>query len=153
MLGLEIVFTPLALTPKTFPVGSTVRVTVSFKYTAGVNLTAQLKAAPYYTNVTGKHLVASCAGVNPDVSLAATSTPASKTAAVDFRLTPKAQGGIEDGTYGLRVWIEGAEAVADADNVLVVSGNPATGWGSLLDMLPLLIMVLVMSMMTSMMKE
>ncbi len=152
MLGLEIVFTPLALTPKTFPVGSTVRVTVSFNYTAGVNLTAQLKAAPYYTNVTGKHVVDSCAG-SADVDLAATSTPASKTAAVDFRLTPSAQGGIEDGTYGLRVWIEGTEAVADADNVLVVSGNPATGFGTLLDMLPLLILVLVMSMMTSMTKE
>ena len=149
---LEVVFTPLALTPKTFPVGSTVRVTVSFKYTAGVNLTAQLKAAPYYTNVTGKHLVVSCAGVNPDVSLAATSTPASKTAAVDFRLTPNAQGGIEDGTYGLRVWIEGTEAVADADNVLVVTGNPAAPPG-ILDMLPMLLMVMVMSMMTSMMKE
>ena len=152
MQGLEIVFTPLALTPKTFPVGSTVRVTVSFKYTAGVNLTAQLKAAPYYTNVTGKHLVASCAGVNPDVSLPATLTPASKTAAVDFRLTPNAQGGIEDGTYGLRVWIEGTEAVADADNVLVVTGNPAAPPG-ILDMLPMLLMVMVMSMMTSMMKE
>ncbi len=124
---LDIALAPLALTAKNFPVGSTIRVTVNFAYTVGADTKATLKAGPYYTNAVPpfKHLVDSCVG-SADVSLAATTTPAAKTATVDFLLIPKFQGGIEDGSYGLRVWVEGTNALAEQDNVIIVSGNPAS---------------------------
>ncbi len=124
---LDIALAPLALTAKNFPVGSTIRVTVNFAYTVGADTKATLKAGPYYTNAVPpfKHLVDSCVG-SADVSLAATTTPAAKTATVDFLLIPKSQGGIEDGSYGLRVWVEGTNALAEQDNVIIVSGNPAS---------------------------
>ncbi len=46
-MALDIVLAPLALEQKTFNVGDTVRVTVSFKYTVGVNKTVKLSAGPY----------------------------------------------------------------------------------------------------------
>ncbi len=151
---LEIVFAPLALAQKTFPVGSTIRVTATFKYVAGVNIPVRLKAVPYYTNVTGKHTVDSCAG-SADVNLTVASTPTEKTATVDFPLVPLAQGGLEDGTYGLRLWIDGTTATADADNVLVVTGNPEPApsiWSSLTAMMPMLMMVMMMGMVMPMMQ-
>jgi hypothetical protein len=57
---LDIVLAPMALAAKTFNVGETVRVTVSFKYAVGVNTTAKILAGPYYTNIFGKHMVDSC---------------------------------------------------------------------------------------------
>ena len=149
MQGLDVVFSPLALEPKTFPVGSTIRVTVSFKYTAPATITVKLKAGPYYTNITGKHLVDSCVGSAEVSLLTAALQPVDKTATVDFPLIPKAQGGIENGTYGLRVWIEGTDAVADADNVLVVTGNPVDMLSSIL---PLMIVMMMMGMIVPMME-
>ena len=99
---LDIALTPMALSVKEFSAGDTVRVTVSFSYTAGVSTTVRLLAGPYYTNVFGKHLVDACVG-QVDVSLAAASTPAHQSADVDFTLVPKSLGGIENGTYGLMV--------------------------------------------------
>ena len=48
---LDIVLAPMALEPKTFSVGDTVRVTVSFKYTVGVNTTVKMYAGPYYLSL------------------------------------------------------------------------------------------------------
>ncbi len=146
---LDMILAPLALAPKTFNVGDKVRVTVAFKYTAGVNTTVKMYAGPYYTNISGKHMVDPCVG-EADVSLIAASTPADKTAMVDFILIPKAKGGIENGTYGLRVWIEGTDAVADADGVLIVTGNAG---GGILDILPLMMVVMMMGMIMPMMEE
>ena len=135
---------PLALEPKTFPVGSTIRVTVSFKYITPKTITVKLKAGLYYTTLGIKRMVDSCVGSADVTLLTAALTPVDKTATVDFPLIPKAQGGIENGTYGLRVWIEGTDAVAEADNVLVVTGNP----GNTVDMLmPLMAMMMIMPIM------
>jgi hypothetical protein len=142
---LDIVLAPLALAPKTFNVGDKVRVTVSFKYTVGVNTTVKMYAGPYYTNIFGKHMVDPCVG-EADVSLIAASTPADKTATVDFILIPKANGGIDNGTYGLRVWIEGTRAVAEQDNVLIVSGNPGGVTDMFSAMMPMLMMFLMIGM-------
>jgi hypothetical protein len=142
---LDIVLAPLALTPKTFNAGDKVRVTVSFKYTVGVNTTVKMYAGPYYTNIFGKHMVDPCVG-EADVSLIAASTPADKTATVDFILIPKANGGIDNGTYGLRVWIEGTKAVAEQDNVLIVSGNPGGVTDMFSAMMPMLMMFLMIGM-------
>jgi hypothetical protein len=142
---LDIVLAPLALAPKTFNVGDKVRVTVSFKYTVGVNTTVKMYAGPYYTNIFGKHMVDPCVG-EADVSLIAASTPADKTATVDFILIPKANGGIDNGTYGLRVWIEGTKAVAEQDNVLIVSGNPGGVTDMFSAMMPMLMMFLMIGM-------
>ncbi len=142
---IDVVLTPLALAPKTFNVGDKVRVTVAFKYTAGVNTTVKMYAGPYYTNILGKHMVDPCVG-EADVSLIAASTPADKTATVDFILIPKAKGGIDNGTYGLRVWVEGTNAVAEQDNVLIVSGNPGGMTDMFSAMMPMLMMVMMLGM-------
>jgi len=141
---LDIVLAPMALMPGTFSVGDTIRVTVSFKYAVGVNTTVRLLAGPYSTNIFGKHVVDSCVG-RADISLAAASTPTPQTADVDFLLIPKANGGIDNGTYSLRVWIEDTNAVAEQDNVIIVSGNP-TGGFDLSGMMPMLMMVMMMGM-------
>jgi len=149
---LDVVMAPLALAPKTFNVGDKVRVTVAFKYTAGVNTTVKMYAGPYYINILGKHMVDPCVG-EADVSLIAASTPADKTATVDFILIPKANGGIDNGTYGLRVWVEGTNAVAEQDNVIVVAGNPGGGGDMFSAMMPMLMMVMMLGMVMPMVTE
>ncbi len=150
-MALDIVFAPMALEPKTFNVGETVRVTVSFKYVVGVNTTVKLLAGPYSTNLFGKHMVSSCVG-QADVQLSASSAPADGTATVDFILTAKSLGGIENGTYGLRVWIEDTSAVAEQDNVIIVSGNSGSG-DMFTSMMPMLMMVMMMGMIMPMTQQ
>ncbi len=151
-MALEIVLAPLALETKTFSVGDKVRVTVSFKYVVGVNTTVRLLAGPYYTNIFGKHLVTPCVG-QAEVSLVAASAPTSQTASVDFILIPKASGGIDNGTYGLRVWIEGTSAVAEQDNILVVTGNPSGGGDVFTGMMPMLMMLMMLGMVMPLVTE
>ena len=143
-MTLEMVLTPMALSPKTFNAGDKVRVTVSFKFVIGVNTTVKLFAGPYYTNLFGKHMVDPCVG-QADVSLVAASTPTAGTATIDFLLIPKAQGGIDNGTYGLRVWVEGTNAVAEQDNVIIVSGNAGSG-DMFSSMMPMLMMLMMLGM-------
>ena len=148
---LDIVLAPMALASKTFNVGDTIRVSVSFKYAVGINTTVKLFAGPYYTNIFGKHVVDSCVG-RVDISLVAVSTPTPQTADVDFLLVPKANGGIDNGTYGLRVWIEGTNAVAEQDNVIIVSGNP-TGAFDMSGILPMVMMLMMLGMVMPMVSE
>jgi len=148
---LDIVLAPMALASKTFNVGDTIRVTVSFKYAVGVNTTVRLLAGPYYINIFGKHVVSTCVG-RVDISLVAVSTPTPQTAEVDFLLVPKANGGIDNGTYGLRVWIEGTNAVAEQDNVIIVSGNP-TGGFDISGVLPMVMMLMMLGMVMPMVTE
>ena len=141
-MTLDIVFAPMALEPKTFNVGEKIRVTVSFKYVVGVNTTVKLLAGPYSTNIFGKHLVSSCVG-QADIELPASSSPADGTGTVDFILIAKSLGGIDNGTYGLRVWIEDTNAVAEQDNVIIVSGNTSGGdmFSAMIPMVMMLMMV------------
>ncbi|QYY58457.1 hypothetical protein [Dehalococcoides mccartyi] len=150
-MALNIVLAPMALEQKTFNVGDTVRVTVSFKYTVGVNKTVRLLAGPYYTNLFGKHLVDQCVG-DADIALVPASTPAVQTATVDFILIPKATGGIEDGTYGLRVWIEDTNALAEQDNVIIVNGNPGSS-DMFSSMMPMIMMLMMMGMIMPMTQQ
>ena len=146
-----ITLAPLALEQTTFNVGDTVRVTVSFNYTVGVNKTVRLMAGPYYSNLLGKHLVSSCVG-DADVALVPSSTPAAQTATVDFILIPKANSGIENGTYGLRVWIEDTNAVAEQDDVIIVTGN--TGSSDMFSsMMPMIMMLMMMGMIMPMTQQ
>ena len=150
---LDIALAPMALTTKEFNAGDTVRVTVSFKYTVGVNTTVTILAGPYYTNIFGKHMVSACVG-RTDVTLTAVSTPTPQTADIDFVLIPKANGGIDNGTYGLRVWIEDTNAVAEQDSVIIVSGNPSGGGMDILtSMAPMLMMLMMMGMIMPMVTE
>ncbi|APH11906.1 hypothetical protein ASJ33_01425 [Dehalococcoides mccartyi] len=153
-MTLDIVLAPMALEQKTFNVGDTVRVTVSFKYIVGVNKTVRLMAGPYYTNLFGKHMVDQCVG-DADVALVPASTPAEQTATVDFILIPKATGGIDDGTYGLRVWIEDTNALAEQDNVVIVTGNPSSSdmFSSIMPMIMMLMMMGMIMPMTQQMGE
>ncbi len=147
----DIVFAPMALEPGTFNVGDKIRVTVSFKYVVGVNTTVKLLAGPYSTNIFGKHLVSACVG-QADIQLPASSAPADGTGTVDFILIAKSLGGIDNGTYGLRVWIEDTNAVAEQDNVIIVSGN--TGSGDMFtSMMPMLMMVMMMGMIMPMTQQ
>jgi hypothetical protein len=155
---LDIVLAPLALETKTFNAGETVRVTVSFGYRVGVNTTLRLQAAPYYSNLFGKNLVDSCKGLT-DILLEATSTEVVKTAAVDMLLVAKSLGGIDNGTYGLVVWLRPQDASAgpwglpgpiarvEQENVLIVSGNTSGGFTDILSsMMPMLMMVMMLGM-------
>lgn len=148
---LDIAFAPMALAPTNFNAGDTVRVTVSFKYVVGVNKTVMLLAGPYSTNLFGKHLVNACVG-QAEITLPASSTLAEGTGSVDFLLVPKSSGGIEDGTYGLRVWIEDTDAVAEQDNVIIVTGN-SSGGDMLSGMMPMLMMLLMMGMIMPMTQQ
>jgi len=151
---LDIALTPMALSVKEFNAGDTVRVTVSFSYTVGINTTVRLLAGPYYTNIFGKHLVDSCVG-RADVSLAAASTPAQQTADIDFTLIPKSLGGIDNGTYGLRVWVEGTSALAEQDSVIIVSGNTGSNGGTDIfsSMMPMLMMLMMLGMIMPMTQQ
>ncbi len=151
-MTLDIAFEPLALEPKIFNVGDTVRVTVSFKYMVGVNTTIGLCAGPYYTNLFGKHLVESCTG-QADIDLVPASTPAEQTATVEFVLIPKDNGGIENGAYGLRVWIEETGALAEQDGIVVVTGNSTGGSSSLTAMMPMIMMLLMLGMVMPMVQQ
>jgi hypothetical protein len=148
---IDIVLAPMALEQRTFNVGDTVRVTVSFKYTVGVNKTIRLFAGPYSTNLFGKNLVEQCVG-DADVSLIPASTPAAQTAEVDFILIPKANSGIANGTYGLRVWIEDTNAVAEQDNVIIVTGNPESS-DMFSSMMPMIMMLMMMGMIMPMTQQ
>jgi len=150
---LDIVLSPMALTAKEFNAGDTVRVTVSFSYTVGINTSVRLLAGPYYTNIFGKHMVDSCVG-QADVSLPAASTPTSQTADIDFTLVPNSLGGIDNGTYGLRVWVEGSNALAEQDSVIIVSGNTSSSGGDMFSsMMPMLMMVMMLGMIMPMTQQ
>ena len=147
---LDIAFAPMALEPETFNVGEKVRVTVSFKYVVGVNTTVKLLAGPYYTNILGKPLVSTCVG-QAEIQLPASSTPADGTGTVDFILIAKSLGGIDNGTYGLRVWIEDTNAVAEQDDVIIVAGNPGNT-DIFSSMMPMIMMLMMMGMVMPMLQ-
>ena len=150
---LDIVLSPMALTAKEFNAGDTVRVTVSFSYTVGINTSLRLLAGPYYTNIFGRHVVDSCVG-QADVALPAASTPTSQTADIDFTLVPNSLGGIDNGTYGLRVWVEGSNALAEQDSVIIVSGNTSSSGGDIFSsMMPMLMMVMMLGMIMPMTQQ
>jgi len=155
---LEVNLAPLALTTGNFAAGDTVRVTVSFQYRVGVDTSLTLRAAPYYSNLFGKHLVSACVG-QTDLLLEPSSEAMEKTAAVDIALTPSSLGGIENGTYGLVVWLRSGNSTADPwtlpsplaraeqENVLVVSGNSSGGiTDTLSSMMPMLMLVMMLGM-------
>jgi hypothetical protein len=148
---LDLTLAPMALATKEFNAGDKVRVTVSFKYVVGVNKSVKLFAGPYYSNVFGKHMVDPCVG-QADVPLTAVSTPTGGTATVDFVLIPKSLGGIDNGTYGLRVWLEGTNAVTEQDNVIIVSGNAGSS-DMFSSMMPMLMMVMMLGMIMPMTQQ
>ena len=149
---LDLALAPMALATKEFNAGDKVRVTVSFKYVVGVNTSVKLSAGPYYNNVFGNHLVDTCVG-QADVPLTAVSTPTGGSATVDFVLIAKSLGGIDNGTYGLKVWVEGTNAVAEQDNVIIVSGNSSGGGDMFSSMMPMIMMLMMMGMIMPMTQQ
>jgi hypothetical protein len=153
---LEVNLAPLALETTTFLAGDTVRVTVSFRYRVGVDTRLNLLAAPYYTNLFGKNIVEQCRG-QTELYLEVSPEENQQTAAVDMTLIPASLGGIENGTYGLAVWLRaddstagpwswpGPLARAEQDNVLVVSGNSGGGMtDTFSSMMPMLMLVMML---------
>jgi hypothetical protein len=85
-------------------------------------------------------------------ALVPASTPATQSATVDFTLIPKANNGIDNGTYGLRVWIEDTNAVAEQNDVIVVAGNPGST-DMFSSMMPMIMMLMMMGMIMPMVQQ
>jgi len=134
-------------------VGDTLEISVSFKYTVAENTMVTLRACPYqYTLGVLDRIGGSC-GENPDVELEATLTPKTKETTVEMPIVPAAEGGIEDGTYGLIVEILGTDAEDHIDDCLVISGNPTSMMAMVGPLLALGLLAGMVSMMTPMMEE
>lgn len=129
-------------------VGDTLRVSVSFKYVVAEAVTVTLQACPYqYRAGILDRIGGSCGGT--EVSLEATLTPKTKDATVDMPIVPASQGGIADGTYGLIAEIKESDTEQHIDDCLVITGNPP----SLVDVLPLMLVVMMMGMIMPMMEK
>jgi len=162
---LEVSLEPLALETTTFQAGDTVRVTVSFRYRVGVDTRLNLLAAPYYANLFGKNIVEQCRG-QTELFLEASPEESEQTAAVDMTLVPQSLGGIDNGAYGLVVWLRadgstagpwtlpGPIARAEQDNVLVVSGNSSGGMtDTFSSMMPMLLVMMLLGMVGPLLSE
>lgn len=145
-MTLDIVFSPLALEPKTFNVGDAIRVTASFIYLVGADTSVEVQAGPYQYKLGILDRIGSCFGITT-VSLPKTTTPTEKQFTIDFTL--KATDGIAAGTYGLLVEIPGTDFSVKQDDVLIVGAVP----NIFSQILPIIIMVMLMGMVTSMTEE
>jgi len=144
-MDLQVAFVPLALEPKTFNIGDTVRVTASFKYTVGADTSVTVQAGPYHYIAGILDRIGSCFGsITVDLPMALTLTE--KQFTIDFTL--KAEDGIQAGTYGLIVEIPGTEFSVKQDSVLIIAGAPG-----ITDILPMLMAVMMMGMIVPMMEE
>lgn len=140
-MTLEIAFAPLALEPKEFTVGDTIRVTFTFKYTVGVDATITLRAVPYQYRLGILDRIGASAGTK-ELRLASASDEIAQES-IDFALT-----GINSGTYGLLVEVLGTNYGAKADAVLIVAGAP----DMFSSMMPMLMMLMMMGMIMPMMQ-
>jgi hypothetical protein len=129
-------------------VGDTLRVSVGFKYVVAEDTIVTLRACPYQYTLGILDRIGSCCG-EADIELERTTTAKLKEATVDVPIIAAAEGGIEDGTYGLIAEIPGSDTEDKIDDCLVISGNPA----GITDMLPMLMVVMMMGMMMPMMEE
>jgi hypothetical protein len=122
-------------------------VTVGFKYTVAEKTVVTLQACPYQ-RVLGvlDRIGGSCGQAN--IELEKATTPKLTEAAVDMPVVAAAQGGVEDGTYGLIVEILGTDVETHIDDVLVITGNPAGAF----EMIPALMVVMMMTMMIDVME-
>jgi hypothetical protein len=143
---LQVAFAPLALEPKTFNVGDTIRVTASFVYTVAADTLVTVQAGPYHYIVGILDRIGASFG-KATVDLPMALTPTEKQFTVDFKLS-----GIDAGTYGLIVEIPGTDINVKQDDVLIVAAAP-----SVFEMIgPLLViglMAAMVSMMAPMMEE
>lgn len=144
---LQLSLNPMDTEQKAFTVGDVVRVTVGFSYTVGQDITVTLRACPYQYILGVLDEIGSCCG-EVNITLPKAVTLATKTEMVDFYLKPVAEGGIEDGTYGLKVEILGADVEAKLDDVLVISGNPVGIMGMIGPLLTLGVLMMMMPMLT-----
>lgn len=146
---MQVAFAPLALEPKKFVVGDTIRVTASFLYTVAVDTSVTVQAGPYQYIAGILDRIGSCFGT-ATVPLPRATTPTEKQFTIEFTL--KAEDGIKAGTYGLIVEIPGTEFNVKQDNVLIVSPPPGV-FEMIGPLLMLGLMAGMMSMMAPMMKE
>jgi len=123
-------------------VGDTLRVSVSFNYTVSESTSVTIRCCPHQRVMGILDRIGSCCG-ETQADLSGTVTPAKKEVTVDCVMLPASEGGIGDGTYGLIAEIPGYDAEETIENCIVISGNPA----SVMDMIPMLMMVMVMGMM------
>ena len=130
-------------------VGDILQVWVSFKYVVAEDTIVTLRACPY-AGLFGR-VGGSCG--EADIELERSTTAKLKEAAVDMPIVPAAEGGIENGTYGLIAEILGTDAEDHIDDCLVISGNPAGMMEMVGPLLVIGLMMGMMSMMTPMVKE
>jgi hypothetical protein len=139
---LQVTFAPLALEPKTFNVGDTVRVTASFVYTVAADTSVTVQAGPYHYIVGILDRIGASFG-KTTVDLPMALTPTEKQFTVDFKLS-----GIDAGTYGLIVEIPGTEFYAKQDDVLIVVAG--IDWTQIMG---IMVVVMMMGMVVPMMEE
>lgn len=142
---LDIVFAPMALEPKQFTVGDTIRVTFSFKYTVDADITITLRAVPYQYVLGILDRIGASAGTKELRLSKATDRELQET--IDFTLV-----GITSGTYGLLVEVLTPNYSVRADGVLIVAGAPST-LDAMLPMLMMLMMLGMVGMMMPMLQE
>ncbi len=145
-MTLQIAFAPLELEPKEFTAGDTIRVTFTFKYTVGVDVTITLQAVPYQYRLGILDRIGASADTK-ELRLASASDETVQES-IDFTLA-----GISSGTYGLMVEVLGTNYGAKADGILIVAGTPDM-FSSMMPMLMMLMMLgMVMPMMQGMGEE
>jgi len=145
VLDLDIVLAPLALTPKQFTVGDTIRVTASFLYTVGADTSVTVQAGPYHYIAGILDRIGASFG-KTTVDLPKATTPTDKQFTIDFKLS-----GIDAGTYGLLVEIPGTDFNVKQDDVLVISGAPGI-MDMITTMLPLMLIFMMMGMIMPMLQ-
>ncbi len=133
-------------------VGDILQVWVSFKYVVAEDTIVTLRACPYHYASSVLDRIGSSCG-EADIELERSTTAKLKEAAVDMPIVPAAEGGIENGTYGLIAEILGTDAEDHIDDCLVISGNPAGMMEMIGPLLVIGLMMGMMSIMTPMMKE
>ena len=147
-MTLAVVFAPLALEPKTFNVGDTIRVTASFLYTVGADTSVTVQAGPYQYRLGILDRIGSCFGTTT-VSLPKALTPTEKQLTIDFKLKPTTEDGIQAGTYGLLVEIPATDFSVKQDDVIVMAG----GGFDLMSVMGLMVVTMMMGMIMPMMEE
>jgi hypothetical protein len=139
-MALDIAFAPMALEPKQFNVGDTIRVTFTFRYVVGQATAITLQAVPYRYFMGILDRIGASAG-RKELTLAGSAEPQEVQESIDFTLA-----GIDSGTYGLLVEVMDTNFNARADGVLIVAGaaNPFTAMMGPVMMLMMMGMVVPM---------
>lgn len=140
--------------------GKTIRIVLKVSYKASLEFEQYFKLSLYSLTWHGKSPAEGCQ-VGKECVIPASATDSSVNLIFDMEIPPAADDGPDDGKYGLAVWLSNVSTSMmfgllglpkfTQDDVVEVSGNPKGLLGSIGDLIPSLLSVMVMSMMMNMM--